>query len=141
MKLPQPTEAQTLYFTVPLTPPSVNRYVRHTKAGGHYLTGASEAFKDAVALFARGRKVEAKFYAVTIHIFYAKGERGDLDNRAKLVLDGLVKAQVIHSDAAVTELCMSKHRDPKNPRTEILVESAGCRYVLARSVEDVEAEL
>jgi hypothetical protein len=37
------------------------------------------------------------------------------------VLDGLVDARVIHSDAAVADLKISKRRDWENPRTEIVV--------------------
>lgn len=110
-----------LEFTVPLTPPSVNRYVRHTRKGKHYVSAEAVKFKEAVAIFARGRKVVAQSYELTIHIFYGKGERGDLDNRAKCVQDGLEDAGVIHSDSAVISLSMKKHRDPLNPRTEIKI--------------------
>lgn len=110
-----------LSFTVPLTPPSVNRYVRHTRSGRHYVSKEALAFKQAVAIFAKGRSVEAKLYQLDIHIFYGKGERGDLDNRAKCVLDGLQDAGVIKTDSAVAALNMGKHRDEHNPRTEIRV--------------------
>lgn len=108
-----------LSLTIPLTPPSVNRYVRHTRKGVHYVSKEAVAFKQAVAVIARGRKLEGQFYQLDVHIFYGKGERGDLDNRMKLISDGLEEAGVIHSDSAITALSMRKHRDPENPRTEI----------------------
>lgn len=115
--------SESITFTVPLIPPSVNTYVRHTKKGGHYVTAEAKAFKQAVGLFSRGKSVSAEAYSVEIHIFYGKGQRGDLDNRAKVILDGLQDAGVIHSDAAIRVLNMRKHRDERNPRTQITVES------------------
>jgi crossover junction endodeoxyribonuclease RusA len=113
--------SDSVHITVPLVPPSVNSYVRHTLKGKHYVTAEAKAFKEAVVLLSRGKSVSAEAYSVTTHIFYGKGQRGDLDNRAKLILDGLVDAGVIHSDAAIRELHMGKHRDEHNPRTEITV--------------------
>jgi crossover junction endodeoxyribonuclease RusA len=117
--------SESITFTVPLVPPSVNSYVRHTRRGGHYVTAEAKAFKEAVALFSKGARVDSVCYGVDVHIFYGKGQRGDLDNRAKLILDGLEDAGVIHSDAAIVDLRLRKHRDKKelNPRTVITVEA------------------
>ena len=106
-------------FTVPLEPPSVNHYAKHTRTGRHYLTREAKAFEEAVAIFARGRFCFAKEYRVSFIVFQGKGSRGDIDNYPKCVLDGLEKAGVIHSDAAVTMLTIAKSRDWNNPRTEI----------------------
>jgi crossover junction endodeoxyribonuclease RusA len=107
-------------FTVPLIPPSVNHYVKHTRNGRHYVTAEAKAFKEAVAIFAKGR-VEADEYLVVSIVWLGAGQRGDVDNFPKVVLDALVDAGVIHSDAAVREIRFRKERDPKNPRTEIEV--------------------
>ena len=114
-------EMNTVTFTVPLTPPSINRYVRHTRGGRHYVQDAAVKFKEAVAIFAKGQRLLGKSYSVTATVFYGKGERGDLDNRAKLILDGLQDARIIHSDAAVTEIHLYRDRDRLQPRTEITV--------------------
>jgi Holliday junction resolvase RusA-like endonuclease len=45
---------------VSLVPPSVNRYVRHTRSGRHYVTAEALAFKEAVGLFARGARLRYK---------------------------------------------------------------------------------
>jgi Holliday junction resolvase RusA-like endonuclease len=112
----------TLEFSIPLTPPSVNSYVRHTKLGRHYQTPDAIAFKEAVAIFARGRSVEAEEFKVHIAVYLGRGSKGDVDNFAKLPIDGLVAAGVIHSDAAIRRLTLEKHRDWVNPRTEISIE-------------------
>jgi Holliday junction resolvase RusA-like endonuclease len=108
-------------FAVPLVPPSVNHYVKHTRHGRHYLTREGLEFKRAVAILARGRSVAAKRYELEAVIYLGHGKRGDGDNFWKVIADGLVEARVIHSDAAVEDWILRKRRDPDNPRTEITV--------------------
>ena len=108
-------------FTVPLEPPTVNSYVRHTRKGRHYVTPEAKAFLSAVQVFAKGQSISAKEYRVSFIVYQGKGSKGDVDNYAKCVLDGLVKAGVIHSDAAITLLTIAKARDWDSPRTEITV--------------------
>ena len=112
---------QELTIVVPLEPPTVNMYVRHTRAGRHYVTAEAKAYLEAVAIFARGRSVAGKAYRVSFIVYQGKGSKGDVDNYAKCVLDGLARAGVIHSDAAVNLLTIAKARDWDNPRTEITV--------------------
>ena len=110
-----------LTITVPGTPVSVNHYVKHTRAGRHYVTNEAKAFKEAVAVLAGGRSVSAQRYEVEIALHLGKGTRIDADNAGKLPLDSLVSAGVIHSDAAVDRLVIDKFRDRENPRTVITV--------------------
>ena len=113
---------KSVSFTVPLVPPSVNHYKKPRGRGyGYYVTEEAKAFKQAVALFAKRRKVEAKYYELEAHIYLGHGQRGDGDNFWKVVADGLVEAGVIRSDAAVTDWILRKRRDRKAPRTEICV--------------------
>ncbi len=110
-----------LCISIPLEPPTVNHYVKHTRSGRHYVTKAAIAFKAAVSTSSGGMSVVGKNYEIWLCIYQGKGSRGDVDNYSKCVLDGLTAAGVIHSDAAVTDLHLSKRRDPKNPRTEIRI--------------------
>jgi crossover junction endodeoxyribonuclease RusA len=111
-------------FTVPLVPPSVNSYVRHSR-GRHYVTAEAKAFKEAVSVIAAvtGSRLSrpTSEYSVVVFIWLGHNKRGDIDNFSKVLLDSLVYAGVIHSDAAVTELTLRKGRDAQNPRTEITV--------------------
>jgi crossover junction endodeoxyribonuclease RusA len=111
----------SLEFTVPLVPPTVNHYVKHTRTGRHYVTKEAKAFKAAVASLAGCRQVPCKWYSVKIHIYLGAKQKLDLDNCAKVVLDGLAEAGTIHSDAAITTLLLEKSRDRANPRTWIAV--------------------
>ena len=47
--------------------------------------------------------------------------RGDVDNFPKVVLDGLVRAGVIRSDASITCLAVNKERGLE-PKTSIWIE-------------------
>ena len=109
-------------FEVPLVPPTVNMYVRHLRSGKHYVTDEAQAFKDAVALLSAGQHVDerAKAVKVWIEIYQGKGDRGDIDNYPKCVLDGL-KGCVFKSDAMVKIMVVHLHRDVQRPRTVIEV--------------------
>jgi Holliday junction resolvase RusA-like endonuclease len=111
----------SIHFTVPLVPPSVNHYKMRTKRGVTFVSSEAKAYKQAVALFARGMEVLSDTFEVEVIVYQGKGDKGDVDNYAKCVLDGLKEAGVIHSDDAITDLHMRKRRDRNAPRTEITV--------------------
>lgn len=111
-------------ITVPFEPPSVNHYKKVNYRGGKmnwFLTKEATAFMDALYLLSRNMGLRAETYEVEFCVYQGKGERGDVDNYSKCVLDGLVKAGIITTDSAVTDLRISKRRDWKSPRTEIIV--------------------
>jgi crossover junction endodeoxyribonuclease RusA len=113
--------SDSVHITVPLVPPSVNHYVKHTRAGKHYVTKEAKAFKEAVIILAPRNVKFAEGYAVVLSVFLGAGARGDVDNFGKCALDALVSAGIIHSDAAIQSLTINKFRDRENPRTEITV--------------------
>jgi Holliday junction resolvase RusA-like endonuclease len=125
-------------FTVPLTPVSVNHlYSDCTYVGrdgyrhrGKKISPEAKAYKDAVAIFARGRTVAPATprerrkvkYRVLIDLYLGKNQRLDADNGQKVMLDALEAAGVIHSDAFVGDLRVRPHKDDRlNPRTEYTV--------------------
>ena len=117
--------SRSVSIVVPLVPPTVNHYVKHTRNGRHYVTKEAKAFKEAVALFARRQRImEADAYEVEAHVYLGHGQRGDVDNFGKCLLDSLQAAGVITSDARVTDLILRKRRDVRYPRTEITVRRA-----------------
>lgn len=110
---------------IPLTPPSGNHYAKHTRSGRHYVTREALKFKEAVAIFVRGRSVPGKYFCMEVRIYLGKGERVDIDNSQKCLMDGLQEAGVFggRSDASVKELHVYINRDAVNPRTEVSVEA------------------
>lgn len=108
-------------LTVPLVPPSANTYVRHTRTGRHYKPHSTIAWYEAVQVLSRGQKVTGSCHSVTYKVYLGHGKKGDVDNFAKCILDSLVKAAVLKSDASVIEIHGYKFRDKNSPRTEIEV--------------------
>lgn len=102
-----------LAFSIPLVPPSVNHYVKHTRSGRHYKTKEAIAFLAAVPICAGNRPVRHKFYTIEIILTLPPKAKLDCDNSLKVILDGLVQGGQIHSDAAVTGLCVHKRRGAK----------------------------
>lgn len=118
-------EQPPFILTVPLVPPGVNHYMRHTRSGQHYQTGEAKAFKQAVALLANGQKVRFETYTVGMAVYLGYNQRLDVDGGHKVGLDALQKAGVIHSDGKVVELLTLKRRDWHNPRTEFMIAEGG----------------
>lgn len=132
---------EKIEFTVPLLVPTANHYkspVRYAGRDGFLhlgfkLTKEAKAYKDAVAIFARGRTVapptEAQRrkvkYAVQMDVYLGPKQRLDSDNALKVGIDSLVWSGVIHSDSNVHESKAIVHKDernnPENPRTKYIV--------------------
>ena len=126
--------SSSITVAIPLVPPDLNHYVRHTRTGRHYVTKEAAAFKAALAIYARGEFVQANSFAVQILVVLGKGERGDIDGFQKLVLDGLADAGVFRdlkgerlSDAYVDDLHSWRDRKerPETGRTAIKVIALG----------------
>ncbi len=113
---------RAFFMAVPLVPPSANTCVRHTRQGQHYVPANVKAFDQAVRLFARGHSIPGEAFIVKADVYLGFGQKGDADNFQKPLLDSLVKAGVISSDAKVRKCTITKYRDPKEPRTEISIE-------------------
>jgi Holliday junction resolvase RusA-like endonuclease len=125
--------ADVVTFTVPyLVPPSGNHYkspcVYRDRNGyprrGFKVTPEAKAYKEAVAIFARGRTVappDAKkkktAYDVHMVVVLGRGQKGDEDNFHKVGLDALTDAGVIHSDAYAHCVCDVIRNDRGNSRT------------------------
>ncbi len=118
-------------LVIPGTPPSVNHYKVKTRRGVTFVTSEALRFKRDVAVIANhlslcGHERKSKNrYAVSIEVYRGAKAKGDVDNYAKLPLDALTEAFVIHSDDAVDELHIFKYRDVGNPRTVITVSVIG----------------
>jgi crossover junction endodeoxyribonuclease RusA len=112
------SEAQReVFFMIPLVPPSVNHYVKHTRTGIHYVTAEAKSFKEAVWVCCREKMPNANW--IEIAVYLGKGQKLDVDNGNKVILDGLKEAGVIKSDASLKHLTIDLHRDWKAPRTEL----------------------
>lgn len=121
-KLAVPSVPRKVEFTVYQTPPSVNMYVRHSN-GMHYLSKEAKAFKKeaerkaGAACFLEG-PLEGKRFRAEILCYFKNLVGPDVDNLAKMVLDGAKDAGLIPDDRYVIRLLIEKIVDPKlAPRT------------------------
>ena len=112
---------------IPLIPPSGNHYkiptsrLRNDGRRIFKLTPETKAWFDAIAIFAQGKTIGGDRHRVEFCVYLGKGQRGDIDNFCKTLLDGLVRARVLQTDDSVVEMHVYKERDPDRPRTQILI--------------------
>jgi hypothetical protein len=88
--------------------------------GNTVVSPGAIGFKLEVARCAKNRCVAGRTFHVTIHLVLGQGNRGDIDNYAKLVMDGLADAGVFvdlkgkrKSDAWVRGLMMILDTDTR----------------------------
>ena len=118
-----------LRIDVPIIPPGVNHYVKHTRSGRHYMSDEARKFKEDMAVLIGRRHVVGKHFQVHATFYLGEKHKGDVDGFAKCLLDALAESGVFRtmkkgfprevSDAHVIDLLLRKRRDPANPRTEI----------------------
>lgn len=127
-----------LRFTIKMLPPSVNHYIEHPTKGVHKKSPAAVAWeRDFMAMLpatVRGSYVTASRFAVTLIFTPGPNERGDVDNRNKLVLDCCAAAGMFRdangkelSDAWVKRLVVDIHDTKwdrqRGPMTEVRIEA------------------
>lgn len=124
--------SEKFYLSIPLVPPSVNHYKTRFRNGNTVVSKSALAFKDAIALLIRGKFAQGKTFAVSMTITLGQGDRGDIDNYPKLVMDGLALAAAFRnrkgealSDAHVTRMlvCLDRDERPEHGFTEVWVEA------------------
>jgi Holliday junction resolvase RusA-like endonuclease len=144
---------KSIILEISFTPPSVNHYKKpitlRTSNGPRLsfaLTPEAKAFRDTVAIMARGQTLVPLTsternnirYALTATVFLGGGARGDGDNYWKCIADSLVYAGVIHSDARVRRWHIEvEDGDRQNPRTLIVVSVCQKRRTLAERLYDL----
>jgi Holliday junction resolvase RusA-like endonuclease len=77
-------------FTIPMLPPTVNHYVKHTRNGRHYKTQLALAWEHTFATHRpKDEWVNAKQFRVSIELTFGPKDRMDVDNGNKCVLDAI----------------------------------------------------
>lgn len=120
-------------FRLPLLPPSVNHYVTHG-GGFHRKSAEATAFERDFAILKPPYWVNGKYFAVTFKFFVGPKQKGDVDNRNKVLLDCIAKAGMLRngkgeelSDAWVKRLTVEIHDSEEDrkrgPSTEITIEA------------------
>lgn len=117
----------TVSFSIPGRPIAKQRVRTTTKTGKHvaYTPQRTKDFENLVAGLARdeGALMLVGSLRVEIHISTRRPLRGDLDNYAKSLLDGIVKGRLIKDDSDIDQLVISRSVIPwENDRTLLSVE-------------------
>lgn len=119
--------ASAVGLTLPV-PPSANRIWRNGK-GRNYLSAEYQSYKLAVKVLAgklgyiKGKAVpfpKGTTIIVTLK-WYRATKAGDLDNRAKAVLDCL-NGVLWHDDSQVVELHLYRYESPRAGRIDLHIE-------------------
>lgn len=103
-------------------PPSSNRYWRNFR-GRMVKSAEGRAYCHLVASLKHDTR-DPYVLPLTVSIRWYRSRRaGDLDNRAKVVLDAM-QGVVYLNDSQIVELHMYRHDDKKDPRVEVEVLNA-----------------
>jgi Holliday junction resolvase RusA-like endonuclease len=127
-----PTEPETLILVIPMLPPSVNHYIEHPTAGVHRKSKAALAWERDWPIFSRGQFITGERFAVILRYTFGPGDRFDVDNLNKVVLDCVAKSGMIRnakgtwlSDAwfkrMTVEILDSPADRMKGPKTEVII--------------------
>lgn len=91
------TGPSSLFFTIPMLPPSVNHYVEHKAKGVHTKSKEAKAFERDFPLWSRGNFVVGEKFSVAITFVPGPHDRGDIDNRNKCLLDCIARAGMLRN--------------------------------------------
>lgn len=78
-------------------PPSVNHYWRHAR-GRHYITEQGRLYQSKVFVACLGYLPFKKPVSVSVSVWLPDNRKRDLDNLWKVLLDSLVKANIVEDD-------------------------------------------
>lgn len=120
-------------FKIPMLPPSVNHYVTHG-GGFHRKSAEAKAFERDFTLFSGGNQVTGERFAVTFKFFPGPKQKGDVDNRNKVLLDCIARAGMLRnakgkelSDAWVKRITVEIHDSEadreRGPLTLVTIEA------------------
>lgn len=110
-----------MFIEIPDRPVAKQR--ARTRGGQFYTPAATRHFEEKVAWIARAAGVSgiSGDLCVDIEILTHRPLRGDVDNYAKSVLDGMVKGGLISDDREIVRLCISKGRAQSFEKDRTLV--------------------
>jgi len=143
----KPVPLPSLRFTIPGPPvPCARARIvvsrSHGRTRAHAFTPEKTASYEAhvrtlarVAVYqTQGWRTDWGAYSVTLR-FYRAERRGDWDNLAKSVTDGL-NGVAYHDDARIVHALVEVHEDPAQPRAEVVIEMTG-----SETIEELQRRL
>lgn len=113
-------------YVIPEIPPSNNKFIGRNARWQYQ--AEKKRWADLIALLCKPRPQEPIPYArITLTYYFGDKRRHDPDNYAgKMILDGLVRSDIIQDDSFdCINLSLVGRYDKMNPRTEIVIKELG----------------
>lgn len=101
-------------------PPVPKGRPRRGAGGRMYTPPRTRSAEEVVAWHARAAGVTFREPVDVVLVFCEAGARGDLDNLAKLTLDGIVKGELLLDDRQVVALTARRCRVPRGEERTIV---------------------
>ena len=107
---------------LPFVPPTINKYIGRSNIWEYQ--SDKKKIHEAIRLVTIGKKYNIKKCKMTITYYFKDKRRHDPSNYDKMVLDGLVEANIIEDDNynIITEFTTRGDYDKNNPKTKIDIE-------------------
>ena len=111
-----------LKITLPIIPPTINKYIGRSNIWEYQ--SDKKKIHRAISLLTVGEKHNINKCKMKVTYYFKDKRRHDPSNYDKMLLDGLVEANVITDDnySVITEFTTIGDYDKNNPRTEIIIE-------------------
>ena len=109
-------------LTIPFIPPTINKYIGRSNIWEYQAD--KKKIHNAVRLTTIGKRYNIEKCKMTIIYYFKDKRRHDPSNYDKMILDGLVEANIIIDDnyGVINEFTTIGKYDKTNPRTEVIIE-------------------
>ena len=109
-------------IVLPLIPPTINKYIGRTNIWEYQKD--KKVIHKAMRLLTIGNNPKIDKCNITITYYFKDKRRHDPSNYDKMILDGLVEAEIITDDSyeVIERFTTVGGYDKENPRTEIEIE-------------------
>ena len=113
---------EEIKIVLPLIPPTINKYIGRSNIFEYQ--SDKKKIHRAISLLTVGKKYNINKCKMKVTYYFKDKRRHDPSNYDKMLLDGLVEANVITDDnySVITEFTTTGDYDKNNPRTEIIIE-------------------
>ena len=113
---------EEIKLTIPFVPPTINKYIGRSNIWEYQKD--KKKIHEAIKLLTIGKKYNIDKCRMTIIYYFKDRRRHDPSNYDKMILDGLVEANIITDDnyEVISKFTTIGDYDKENPRTEIIIE-------------------
>lgn len=113
---------EKITIILPFIPPTINKYIGRANIWEYQKD--KKKIHEAIRLAAIGKKYDIEKCKMKITYYFKDRRRHDPSNYDKMLLDGLVEANIIVDDNynVITEFTTKSGYDKTNPRTIIEIE-------------------